>query len=215
MRIANRMPILLTLLLLFAGPALAQQGAIITALQGQVTFEQDTPVPRPAAAFARLRPGDKLQLAAGGAVQIVYFQTARQESWHGPVRLEVGEGQSGAVGDVAAQVRQLPPMLVRQLVKTPTADASGRVGAVRMRSIVPPDAAAKLEENYEALRRQTDAGDRSPQLYLLAGLYELKEYDRIESRLREWLASTPGDAELAAMRDHYALAIRDARSKPQ
>ena len=206
---------LLTAFLLAAGSAFAQQGAIITALQGQVTFEQDTPVPRPAAAFARLRPGDKLQLAADGAVQIVYFQTARQESWRGPVRLEVGEGESRASAGATPQVRQLPAMLVRQLVKTPTADASGRVGAVRMRSIVPPDAAAKLDENYAALRRQTDAGDRSPELYLLAGLYELKEYERIEALLGKWLEGTPGDAELLAMRDHYAQAIREARSKPQ
>jgi hypothetical protein len=194
-------------------PAFAQQGAIITALQGRVTFEQDAPVPRPAAAFARLRSGDKLQLAAEGVVQVVYFQSARQESWHGPVRLEIGETESLAVGGATPVVRQLPPMLVRQLVKTPTADASGRVGAVRMRAIVPPDAGAKLDENYQALRRQTDAGDRSPELYLLAGLYELKDYERIEGLLAGWIGAAPGDAELLAMRDHYAQAIRDARAK--
>lgn len=203
----------LAAVLLAAVPALAQQGAIITALQGQVTFEQDTPVPRPAAAFARLRPGDKLQLAADGAVQVVYFQSARQESWRGPVRIEVGEGESKAYAGASPTVRQLPAMLVRQLVKTPTADASGRVGAVRMRSIVPPDAAAKLEENYEGLRRQTDAGDRTPELYLLAGLYELKSYERIEGLLAKWMQASPGDAELVAMREHYTHAIRDAKGK--
>ena len=195
-------------------PALAQQGAIITALQGQVTFEQDTPVPRPAAAFARLRPGDKLQLAADGGLQIVYFQSARQESWRGPVRLEVGETESKAPSGAAAPVvRELPAMLVRQLVKTPSADAAGRVGAVRMRSIVPPDAAAKLEENFEGLKKQTTASDRTPELYLLAGLYELKEYDRIEALLGKWLEAAPGDADLVAMRGHYSQASRDARAR--
>ena len=203
------------LLLLSSSALFAQQGAIITALQGVVTFEQDSPVPRPAAAFARLRPGDRLQLAADGAVQVVYFQTARQESWRGPARLEIGEGESkpAAGSSATPQVRQLPAMLVRQLVKTPTADASGRVGAVRLRSIVPPDAAAKLEENYEGLRKQTDAGDRTPELYLLAGLYELKDYDRIEALIARWMQASPNDAELAAMREHYSRAIRDARGK--
>ena len=201
-------------LMLLCVPAFAQQGAIITALQGRVTFEQDAPVPRPAAAFARLHPGDKLQLAADGGVQIVYFQTGRQESWRGPVRLDVGEGESKApAGAAGPQVRVLPAMLVRQLVKTPTADAAGRVGAVRMRSIVPPDAGAKLEENFEGLKRQTEAGDRTPELYLLAGLYELKEFDRIEALLRKWGEESPGDAGLAAMREHYTQAILDAKGK--
>ena len=192
---------------------MAQQGAIITALQGQVTLEQEAPAPRLAAAFTRLRVGDRVQVGADGALQMVYFQSARQESWQGSVRLEIGDGESKATGGAAPQVRQLPAMLVRQLVKTPTADASGRVGAVRMRSIVPPDAAAKLEENYEGLKRQTDAADRTPELYLLAGLYELKEYERIEGLLRRWTESAPGDAELAAMREHYTQAISDARNK--
>jgi hypothetical protein len=207
------MKTVLAALLLLAAPAMAQQGAIITALQGQVTLEQEAPAPRPAAAFTRLRTGDKVQLGADGALQIVYFQSARQESWHGAVRLEIGEGESRASSGATPQVRQLPAMLVRQLVKTPTADASGRVGAVRMRSIVPPDAAAKLEENYEGLRRQTDAADRTPELYLLAGLYELKEYERIEGLLRKWAQSAPEDPELTAMREHYSQAIRDARNK--
>lgn len=199
--------------LFLATGALAQQGAIITALQGRVTVEaQGTPAPAPAAAFAKLRTGDKLQLAADASVQLVYFSNGRQESWRGAARFDVGDAESAAAGGAKpAEVKTLPAMLVRQLVKTPTADASGRIGAVRMRSITPPDAVAKLEENYKGLREQLPASDRTPELYLMAGLFELKEYDRIEATLKRMAEGGANDADFASMRDHYLAAVRDAR----
>ena len=199
------------LLLTTALPAVAQQGAIITVLQGRVMVEQEAPVPQPAIALARLRPGDKLRLDADAVLQLVYFQNARQESWRGAARLEVGEEESRAIGSSAQPtVKQLPQMLVRQLVKTPTAESSGKVGAVRLRSIVPPDAAQKLDDNYALLRREADASDRTPELYLLAGLFELKNYGRIEANLKQWQDAAPKDAVLAAMAEHYRGAIRAA-----
>ena len=201
-------------LALVALPAFAQQGAIITALQGRVTVEQGTPAPTPAAAFSRLKAGDKLQLAADAVLQVVYFGNGRQESWRGAARFEIGETESKPAGTATpAEVKQLPQMLVRQLVKTPTADASGRIGAVRMRSIAPPDAAQKLEENYKGLRAQLPAADRTPELYLLAGLFELKEYDRVEAQLKRWSDEGASDADFVAMREHYAAAVREARAK--
>ena len=176
-----------------------------------MTVEQEPPVPQAAVALARLRPGDKLRLDADAVVQLVYFQNARQESWRGSVRLEVGEEQSRALGSsTQPAVKQLPPMLVRQLVKTPTAEGTGKVGAVRLRSITPPDAAEKLDENYRQLRQQSDATDRTPELYLLAGLFELKNYARIEASLKQWQDASPKDTVLAAMAVHYRGAIRAA-----
>ena len=201
-----------TCILLFAAaPALAQQGAIITALQGKVTVEQQAPVPQPAIALARLRPGDKLRLESDAVLQLVYFQNARQESWRGAARLEVGEEESRAIGSSTQPVvKQLPQMLVRQLVKTPTAEGSGKVGAVRLRSVVPPDAAQKLDDNYALLRREAEASDRTPELYLLAGLFELKNFARIEASLKQWQEKAPADPVLAAMAEHYRGAIRAA-----
>ena len=201
-----------TCILLFAAaPALAQQGAIITALQGGVTVEQQAPVPQPAVALARVRPGDKLRLEPDAVLQLVYFQNARQESWRGAARLEVGEEESRAIGSSAQPaVKQLPQMLVRQLIKTPTAEGSGKVGAVRLRSVVPPDAAQKLDDNYALLRREAEASDRTPELYLLAGLFELKNFARIEASLKQWQETAPADPVLAAMAEHYRGAIRAA-----
>ena len=101
-------------------------------------------------------------------------------------------------------------MLVRQLVKTPTAEGSGKVGAVRLRSVVPPDAAQKLDDNYALLRREAEASDRTPELYLLAGLFELKNFARIEGSLKQWQEKAPADPVLAAMAEHYRGAIRAA-----
>ena len=192
--------------------AFAQQGAIVTVLQGAVTVEQETPVPRPAAVLIKLRAGDKLQLARDATVQLVYFDNGRQETWRGAARLEVGAGESTASGGTPEpEVKQLPQMLVRQLVKTPTADSSGRVGAVRLRHIIAPDAEEKLEKNYAELRAQTEAADRTPELYLLAGLFELKRYERIEALLGDWEKEAPAEASVAAMQQHYRVAIREAR----
>ena len=199
------------LLFTAALPAFAQQGAIITALQGRVTVEQQAPVPQVAVALARVRPGDKLQLDADSVLQLVYFQNARQESWRGAGRIEVGEEESRALGSsMQPAVKQLPAMLVRQLVKTPTAEGAGKVGAVRLRSVTPPDAEQKLDQNYKQLRQQAESSDRTPELYLLAGLFELKQYGRIEASLKQWQDATPKDPVLAAMAEHYRGAIRAA-----
>ena len=161
-----------------------------------------------------MESGDKLQLGADAVLQVVYFGNGRQESWRGAARFEIGDTESKpAAGAAPAEVKQLPQMLVRQLVKTPTADASGRIGAVRMRSIAPPDAAQKLEDNYKGLREQMPAADRTPELYLLAGLFELKEYDRVEALLKRWSDAGASDADFVAMREHYTAAVRDARAK--
>ena len=199
------------LLFTAALPAFAQQGAIITALQGRVTVESQAPVPQPAVALARVRPGDKFQLDADSILQLVYFQNARQESWRGAGRIEVGEEESRALGSsMQPAVKQLPAMLVRQLVKTPTAESAGKVGAVRLRSITPPDAEQKLDANYKQLRQQAESSDRTPELYLLAGLFELNQYGRIEASLKQWQDAAPKDPVLAAMAEHYRGAIRAA-----
>ena len=191
--------------------ALAQQGAIVTVLQGNVTVEQGAPVPRPAVAFSKLQAGDRLQLGPDAVLQLVYFQNGRQETWRDRARVEVGEEQSKPIGAAApASVKQLPAMLVRQLIKTPTADSSGKVGAVRLRAVVAPDAMEKLERNYGELRAQTEATDRTPELYLLAGLFEQKQYERIEALLGQWQRSEPPDPALLAIADHYRAAMRAA-----
>lgn len=199
------------LLALLSAPfaALAQQGAIITVLQGGVTVEQGAPAPKPAVAFQKLQTGDRVQLAADAVLQLVYFANGRQETWRDRARIEIGEEASNAAAGAApASVKQLPQMLVRQLVKTPTADRSGKVGAVRLRAVVPPDALQRLEKNYAELRAQTESSDRTPELYLLAGLFEQKEYERIEALLAAWQRSQPVDPALLAISDHYRAAMR-------
>ena len=190
---------------------LAQQGAIITVLQGSVTVEQGAPVPKPAVVFLKLQVGDRLQLPADAVLQLVYFQNGRQETWRQAGRFEIGEEESKAAGALSpASVKQLPPMLVRQLIKTPTADTGVKVGALRLRSVAPPDAMTKLETNYAELRSQADPTDRTPELYLLAGLFELKQYERIESALGEWQRAQPLDAAMTAIADHYRAAMQSA-----
>jgi pentatricopeptide repeat protein len=68
-----------------------------------------------------------------------------------------------------------------------------------------------LEKNYAELRQKTDAADRNPELYLLAGYFELREFERVERLLRQMSEKSPNDAELRMLNALYARAIGNAR----
>ena len=68
------------------------------------------------------------------------------------------------------------------------------------------------EKEYAQLRSQTEAGDRNPDLYLLASYLELREYDKLESFLKELNEKSPADSELASLTDLYTRAINELKS---
>lgn len=143
---------------------------------------------------------------------MVFFDGGRQETWQGAGALEVGSVSSRALkGGVQAEVRTLPAILVRQLSKTPAPDGSVKAGMIRMRSISPAGTLESVEKNYADLRRQADAGDRSPELYLLASYLELREFDKLEGFLGQLRDKSPADAQLAALNVLYARAISNAK----
>lgn len=166
--------------LLGSGAALADQ-AMLTQVSGQVTVEAKDGK-RPAVAFLKLATGDKLALGGDGRVQIVYFGNGRQELWAGAGEVEVGglEGRSAAIKPA---VKQLPPLVVNQLAKTPAAGQQGKAGMILVRSLENPDAVDHLDKQFEELKRAAAADDTTPEVFLLSGLIELKEFDRAKELL--------------------------------
>jgi len=195
MRNANRALFLVGLL----WSALAwADAAMLTQVSGPVTVATKDGT-RAAVAFLKLAAGDKLELGAQARVQLVYFGNGRQESWSGTGQVEVGglEGRSAAL---KAETRQLPPLVVNQLAKTPAAGQQGRAGMVLVRSLENPDAVDHLDKQYNELRAATPAGDATPEIFLLSGLIQLKE----TARAKELVAGLRDKPGYEAVVEHFS-----------
>ncbi len=139
---------------------------LVTGLSGEVTYANpaEKQVPAPAQAFLKIREGDQFKLAPGALLQLTYFASGRQETWHGPVNVAVG-GQGGrAAGNGAApspEVKVLSSKIAKKMagaalavsragspdhsVSRPNSEQLQSSGVVRtmapMRSSAPPAAA--------------------------------------------------------------------------
>lgn len=185
---------------------------LVTALSGSVSLQEDKAAASALKSFVKLRAGDRLTLEGGARLQMVYFDGGRQETWQGAGQLEVGAVASTAVkGGLQPEVKTLPAILVKQLSKTPSPDGNVKAGMIRMRSIPSGGTLESIEKNYADLRRQADAADRNPELYLLAGYFELHEYDKVDALLKQLADKSPGDREIKALASLYKRAINNAR----
>ena len=155
---------------------------MITQLSGEVSITSGSGT-QAAAPFIKVNTGDKLTLANGARVQMVYFGNGRQEVWKGGGNIEVGSLESKSA--IKPDVSQLPPLVALQLAKMPVAGQQSKTGMIRMRSIPGPDPTAKLDKQYGDLKRNADADDTTPEVYLLSGLIELKDFKRAKSVLAE------------------------------
>ena len=155
---------------------------MITQLSGEVSITSGSST-QAAAPFIKVNTGDKLTLASGARVQMVYFGNGRQEVWKGGGNIEVGSLDSKSA--IKPEVSQLPPLVALQLAKMPVAGQQGKAGMIRMRSMGAPDASATLDKQYGDLKRNAEADDTTPEVYLLSGLIELKDFKRAKSVLAE------------------------------
>lgn len=198
--------------LLFFGfvPAWAAEVALVMSVQGRVVRLAEA-AQVPVEAFVKLKQGDRLSLERGSRLQVVYFENGRRETWSGPGRLEMGvrEGTPGGLPD--PEIRFLPLVMAKQLARTPTLDSQGRGGVTRLRSVPAQDALGKLRNTYQDLKGRAEPNDLGPEMYLLSGLFELRELDEVESLLgdlQQVQAKTPEAALLIAL---YRKALKNAR----
>ena len=174
----------------------AQDVGMITQLNGDASISggsgSQAVVP-----FLKIAAGDKISLSNGAQMKIVYFGNGRQEAWKGGGQLEIGGLESKSA--LKPEVSQLPPLVVNQLSKTPAAGQQGKAGMVRMRSMGNPDAAKHLDKQYADLKKEAAAGDTTPEVYLLSGLVELKDF----ARAKTVLGDLSGKAEYKPVVDHF------------
>ncbi|HUR19559.1 MAG TPA: hypothetical protein VMZ90_02040 [Vicinamibacterales bacterium] len=159
------------------------QAVMVTQVTGAVTASGKGGV-QPAVPFLKLDEGDKLMLAKNARVQMIYLANGRQEVWKGDGQVEVGE-LNGRSPSLKAEATQLPASIVSQLKRTPSAGQQGRSGMVMLRSLDDLDASDRLQKEYTDFRTGAAADDTTPEVYLLTGLLDLKEY--------EWAKKVLGD----------------------
>ena len=148
--------------------------------------------------YVKVNTGDKLTLAQGARLQLVYFGNGRQEVWKDQGQVEVGslDSKSANKPDIA----QLPPLVALQLSKMAVTGQQGKAGMVRMRSM---GASEALDRQYGDLKRNSPADDTTPEVYLLSGLIEIKDY----KRARSILAELDGKAGYKPLVDHFSAIV--------
>lgn len=212
--ITLRHVVLLPILLLWAVLAQAAypggETALVTKLEGTVN-RITAAGKQPVEAFVKLKEGDQLTLEGNARIQLVFFASKRQESWSGSGNLDITAQEGKGTGLSEPQVKTLPEVLVKQIAKTPSLDSQGRAGVVRLRAIATPDALAKLENNYKQLRQETAADDLNPELFLLAGLLEMRQIERVEQVLSDLQASHPGNMEAKVLVALYQKTLKNLR----
>lgn len=200
-------------LFLLSAAAWAAEVGLVTSLTGKALLQEEKAAATELKPFVKLRAGDRLTLEGGARLQLVYFDGGRQELWQGAGRLEVGAGASRVLqGGLQPEAKTLPAILVKQLSKTPSPDSNVKAGMVRMRSLPSGSTLESVERNYAELRKQAEASDRNPELYLLAGYFDLREFERVERLLGQMDEKSPNDPELRTLRSLYARAIGNARA---
>lgn len=200
--------------LLAVSPALAAGGgngaALVTAVEGKVSRLAPAGS-EPVQPFVKLGEGDLIKLEGSARIRLVYFASKRQESWSGKGQLAIGAGEGKGQGLGAPEVKTLPDMLVKQIARTPSLDNQGRVGMVRLRSIGTPEAVTRLENNYQQLRAEAAADDLNPEMFLLAGLLELRQLDQLEKTLAELQVSHPDNTEAKILVALYQKTLKNVR----
>jgi hypothetical protein len=195
-------------------PAWAADVALVMSVQGKV-LRLDGANPAPVEAFVKLSEGDRLSLDRNARLRVAYFENGRHETWTGPGSLDLTSrgGQTG--GLAAAEVKTLPLAVARQLARTPVADREGRKAPARTRAVPAPDAMARLEAAYQDLRNRAAADDLEPETYLLAGLFELRELDRVERLLADLKQDRPRNPEAVLLISLYRKAVKNLREARQ
>lgn len=195
-------------LALFAVSAQAQSPvAMVLNVSGDVTLEVQGKMVK-VEAFSRLLEGDRVKLGRDAKVSLVYPRGGRQENWSGSGVVLTGDSESAAAsGKPDVEVKLLPSKVAQQMARTPVSDTSGKAGMVRMRAIATPENLANLERQVAKMRLEATPGDRSPEVFWLAGLHDMGMIDRLAEELALLGRTYPDDGVVRSLTKAYARAV--------
>jgi hypothetical protein len=188
-----------------AGMARAQD-VLLTQVAGEVRVSGKDGA-RAAVPLIKTAEGDRLTLAGNARVQMVYLATGRQEIWSGSGEVVVG-AQEGRSGSLKPEASQLPPIILKQLAKTPAVgQQTRRTGMVMVRSLDDLEAEDRLEKDYADYRARASADDPTPEVFLLTGLLEFQHYDQARKVLADLKATHGAEPAYQAVIAHFQTLI--------
>src|SRR5579871_1327380 len=97
--------------------AYAGDVGLVNQLNGDVSYQAGSAAPSKATAFMKIREGDKVTVADGALVRVIYFDGGRQETWKGPASFKAGAKQADAITG-HADVSQVPGGASPKLAQT-------------------------------------------------------------------------------------------------
>jgi len=185
---------------------------LVNQLSGDVSYQAGGANPSKATAFMKIRDGDKLTVADGASVRIVYFDGGRQETWKGPASFKAGAKQ-GEAASGKAEVSQVPGGAAPKLAQTSEVlqiAKLGRAGGVTVRGVkkdmttLPPAQQAEVaqaKKTYESWKATAGADDITPEMYYYTVLQDYMLYEEMRNVVRTMQEKQPQSqvvAELAA-----------------
>jgi hypothetical protein len=178
----RRTAIVLIIAATFTATAWAEE-VMLTQVSGDVRVSGKTPA-RAAVAFLKVAEGDKLTLGANASVKMVFLTSGRQEVWKGGGEVTVG-AQEGVSPSLKAEASKLPPLILKQLAKTPAVGQQGKTGMVLVRSLDDLEAIDSLEKDYADFRAKAAPDDVTPEVFYLSALLDFQEYDKAKQVLAD------------------------------
>ena len=195
-----------------AGAAWASDVGLINQLNGDVAYQAGSASPTKASAFMKVREGDKITVADGATVRIVYFEGGRQETWKGPSSFKAGVKQ-GEAASGKADVSQVPGGASPKLAQTSEVlqiAKLGRAGGVTVRGVKKELGAlpvaqqaevAQAKKTYDAWKATAGADDITPEMYYYTVLQDYMLYEEMRTvvkTMQDKQPQSPVVAELAA-----------------
>lgn len=201
--------------LLAAASAFASDVGLINHLAGDVSYTSGSNTAK-AKAFMKVRDGDRINVAAGAQVRVVYFEGGRQESYMGPASFTAGARQGTVQSGAQPQVTMLPsgvPQKISQapeLIQIAKLGRSGGVavrGAARDARLTPQQQAEvrQARQTYEQLRQSAPADDITPELYLYSVLQDHLLYNDMKVVVSEMQRRQPANPDVAVMVDYVRV----------
>lgn len=199
------------LLFILASGLARGQGAdvgLVNMVSGDVTFAPLSGTPGKVQAFMKVRDGDRINLAAGGQVRVVFFDGARQERWSGPASFKAGKKGAEPVSGKPAEVATLPASAPQRLARVPELMQLAKLGGIQVRGGITPVQKASLEQQaavsdarsaYEKMRREMPADDITPELFFYAALHEYLLYEDMKLVAEEMLRKQPENEDVKAL----------------
>lgn len=207
---ARRLVALLAMLV--AGSAWTQSAdvGLVNMVAGDVTFTPASGIQSKVQAFMKVRDGDRISVASGGQVRVVFFDAARQELWAGPSSFRARAKGAEPVSGKPREVSNLPAGVPQRIARVPDLMQIAKLGGIQVRGGITPAQKASLEQQaavsearatYEKMRTAAAADDIMPELFLFSALHEYLLYDDMKPVVEEMLRKQPANEEVKVLAD--------------